>query len=105
MIKRDFVIHYADRRNLAPRSAGIYIVFNSFECLYVGRSSCLKNRLYSHTNKNKFLNLSAHLIRIIECEDGDCAGYSNHLSELEKHFINFYKPKLNYVPIAQRANI
>tara|TARA_B110000503_G_scaffold40518_1_gene66582 strand:+ start:521 stop:856 length:336 start_codon:yes stop_codon:yes gene_type:complete len=67
---------------------GVYGIFEYGECLYIGESKRLNNRISKQKTINPNLsNHPAYIIGIIE----EC---DNHL-EKEKYYINQYKPKYN----------
>jgi excinuclease UvrABC nuclease subunit len=85
---------------------GVYGIFSTNECLYVGESEELRNRIWAHNSNLKnittnieaqrqlYINITKHnniIIKILE----EC---DNH-KERELHWINKLKPKYNNIGV------
>lgn len=77
-----------DRDNL-PEEPGVYFVIDEFNIYYIGMSSNIQKRWYSH-HKQPYLNSLANIkISYLDCLP------KHYLKNIESTLINHFKPSLN----------
>ena len=97
-----YINDYQKNKKIATSKKGVYAIFEMGKCLYVGESSWLKQRIWSHNSyiknplsasKNRqplYYNLQQHSSYVI----GILEETENH-KEKEQYYINKLKPLYN----------
>lgn len=83
-------IEYFRMKDL-PNISGVYAIFNDNNCLYVGSSVVIRNRIVHHNKRSSFLeNSASYIIWFVEEK-------LEKLASLENEKIKLFKPTLNCV--------
>ncbi|MCK5611124.1 GIY-YIG nuclease family protein [Candidatus Pacearchaeota archaeon] len=72
-----------------PNLPAVYMIYSNNECLYIGSTILLRNRIAAHSKKIDFIKAWATDIKFIRCHS------NKRLSELETKYIKKLTPSLN----------
>lgn len=89
IVLTDIIGNYmAEPYNIMGGNSGVYFLCKDYEIQYIGKSSDIKKRVQSHTNKIEFNT-------VFYVHETDRIKYSI----IEKKLISFFKPKINKASI------